>query len=88
MAFSSELRKQRILRSVLVVGLSIASGGPSLLGQSASSGTVSGQVSDQLGAVVTGAAVSLIDATTNAARSTTSNETGRYDFVNHPARAV
>ena len=41
-------------------------------------------MSDSSGAAVTGAAVSLIDVTTNAARGTTTNDAGRYDFVNIP----
>jgi len=54
------------------------------LAQSASSGTVSGQVNDPQGAAIGGAVVRLIDVSTNGARSTLSNDAGQYDFVNVP----
>src|SRR5215510_14147161 len=50
--------------------------------QSTSSGSVSGVVTDQEGAVVPGADVTLADTATNAIRKTTSNDSGRYTFVN------
>ncbi len=50
--------------------------------QSTSTGTVSGQVTDQQGAAVAGAQVKLMDVSTNTPRTTTSNETGRYSFIN------
>src|SRR5712692_657274 len=53
-----------------------------LFGQSTATGTVVGQVTDPTGAVVVGATVSLIDRTTGTAKTTTSNEAGRYVFVN------
>lgn len=52
--------------------------------QSAASGTVSGQVADPQGAAIGGASVRLIDVSTNGVRTTLTNETGRYDFVNVP----
>jgi hypothetical protein len=51
-------------------------------GQSTSTGTVVGQVTDATGAVVVGATVSLIDRTTGATKSIKSNDVGRYIFVN------
>jgi hypothetical protein len=50
--------------------------------QSTATGTVSGQVTDQTGAAISGAAVTLADASTGTSRSTTSNDVGRYIFVN------
>ena len=50
--------------------------------QSASSGTVQGQVSDQQGAAVANADVKLTDVTTNSELPTKSNSDGRYLFVN------
>ncbi len=50
--------------------------------QSTSTGTVSGQVSDQQNAVVAGAEVRLIDVQTNIARNTVTNDAGRYSFIN------
>src|SRR5580658_8318824 len=50
-------------------------------GQSISTGTVSGSVTDQTGAVVAGATVSLTDVTTNTPRTATTNSRGGYIFV-------
>ena len=50
--------------------------------QSTSTGTVSGQVTDQQNAVVAGADVKLVDTQTNIPRSTFTNDTGRYSFIN------
>jgi hypothetical protein len=49
--------------------------------QSTSTGTVAGSVTDPSGAVVAGASVTLTDTTTNIARPTTTNATGRYIYV-------
>lgn len=46
------------------------------------SGTVLGTVKDASGAVVAGATVKLLNTGTNAARSTTSNESGSFQFSN------
>lgn len=54
------------------------------MAQSAATGTLSGQVTDQQGAVLVGAEVKLIDLTTNSARTTTTNDAGRYNFINVP----
>src|SRR5215472_12002808 len=53
-----------------------------LFGQSTSTGTVVGQVIDETNAPVAGATVTLIDLTTSTKKTTTTNETGRYIFVN------
>src|SRR5215469_14623005 len=50
--------------------------------QSTSTGTVTGLVSDQQNAVVPGADVSLTDVATGTSRKTTTNDVGRYTFVN------
>ena len=49
--------------------------------QSTSTGTVAGSVTDQTGAVVAGATVTLTDIATNTARTTTTNASGRYIYV-------
>ena len=54
------------------------------LAQSTSTGTVTGQVMDAQGAVVPGADVALTDLATGATQKITTNETGRYTFVNIP----
>src|SRR5713226_9306530 len=53
-----------------------------LFGQSTSTGTVVGQVTDETDAAVAGATVSLIDHTTGTTKTTATNEAGRYVFVN------
>jgi hypothetical protein len=50
--------------------------------QSTSTGTVVGVVTDPSNAVIAGATVTLTDTTTNISQTTTTNETGRYVFVN------
>src|ERR1043166_4036822 len=52
--------------------------------QSTATGTVSGQITDQQGAVIVGAEIRLVDTQTNSARTTVSNESGRYSFINVP----
>ncbi len=49
--------------------------------QSASSGTVSGSVTDPSNAVVAGAAITLTDTATNISRTSNSNGAGRYFFA-------
>jgi hypothetical protein len=50
-------------------------------GQAPSTGTIAGQVTDASNAAVGGATVALIDRTTNAERTTTTNDSGRYLFA-------
>src|ERR1700722_4955439 len=50
--------------------------------QSTATGTVSGQVSDSSNAVIAGVQVKLIDAATKNALNTTTNEAGRYAYLN------
>ena len=72
------------LQHPLMAILALALASVTAWGQAAASGTVGGQVTDQGGATVAGAAVQLIDVDTKTARSTASNATGRYDLVNVP----
>jgi hypothetical protein len=53
-----------------------------LAGQSTSTGTVVGLVTDETDAPVVGATVSLIDHSTGTTKGTTTNDVGRYVFVN------
>jgi len=59
-------------------------GGTPARAQATSTGTVSGQVTDQQNAIVPGAEVTLLDISTNAARTVITNDAGRYVFVNVP----
>src|SRR5690349_6199156 len=53
----------------------------SALAQSASTGTVSGQVTDPQGAALAGAEIRMFDPQTNVTLTTLSNDTGRFSFV-------
>ncbi len=54
------------------------------LGQATNTGTVVGVVTDQSGAVIPGATVTLKDLSTNAIRTTTTNPEGHYVLMNVP----
>ena len=56
-----------------------------LLSQSASTGTVAGTVTDPSGAAIAAATVTLTDKATNIPRVASTNENGRYVFVDIPA---
>src|SRR5437899_11345458 len=72
--------------ALLIVGMAIflSPGVPPAHAQSASSGTVSGQVTDQQNAAVSGAEVILLDIAKNTSLTTVTNEEGRYNFDNIP----
>jgi len=55
---------------------------PSALGQAANTGTLAGTITDQSGAAVVGATVTLTDIATNTERAALTNETGRYIIAN------
>jgi hypothetical protein len=74
-----DTRSTRLALFLLVV-ICVGSALP-VWAQSASSGTVAGSVTDQTGAVVAGAKVTLTDTSTNIPRSTTTNAAGRYIYV-------
>ncbi len=57
----------------------------SLLGQTATTTSLSGLVADARGEAVAGAIVTLKDTATNQERTATTNEEGRYSFTNLPA---
>ena len=72
----------RSVKLVLVLLLVVCVGSAlPLWSQSASSGTVSGIVTDPSNAVVAGAAITLTDTATNISRTANSNATGRYFFA-------
>ena len=72
----------RSVKLALVLLLVVCMGGIlPVWAQSASSGTVSGSVSDPSNAVVAGAAITLTDISTNIPRTASSNASGRYFFA-------
>ena len=78
--------RQQIFTSLFVVllfgsvGLWLSNATPACA-QSTSTGTVAGSVTDPSGAVVTGATIMLTDTATKSSRNVTTNEAGRYIFV-------
>ena len=73
------------LQFTLVVYVSLTVCAPLAMPQATSTATVSGQVTDQQGAVIAGASVQLREPTANTTLSTVSNEVGRYVVVNVPS---
>jgi len=75
-------------RSLIVIGLLVCLFAvlPSALrSQSASTGTVAGTISDPSGAAIAAASVTLTDKATNIPRTVSTNENGRYLFVDVPS---
>jgi hypothetical protein len=75
-----------ILYVLLITALMLSAG--SILpvwAQSTDTGSLAGVVSDQSGALLPGTTVTLTDTSTGRARSTTTNDSGRYIFVNVPS---
>ena len=75
---------KRVVLLVVALCCLLALTPSALFAQAASTGTVAGTVTDPSGAAVAGAAVTLVDPSTNDSRKTTTNETGRYLFANVP----
>jgi Carboxypeptidase regulatory-like domain len=65
---------------VVCAAFLLALGAAPALAQTASSGSVSGQVTDPQGGMVPGATVTLLDTATNTAQTAVTNESGRYNF--------
>src|SRR5215213_246565 len=71
-------------RGLVCMGLLLTLSALLAYAQLNSAGTVSGLVTDQQGAAVADAAVLLLDTATSATQRTTTNEAGRYVFLNVP----
>jgi hypothetical protein len=74
----------RVSLSLLIV-LAVSLNTTPAFAQSAASGTISGQVTDPQGAVLVGADIKLIDLGTSTIRIASTNDTGRYSFINVPS---
>ena len=74
-----------LFRLVVAIGLGVllSFSATPVFGQSAT-GTLTGQVTDQQGAVIANADIKVTDPTTSSTRSATTNEVGRYTIVNVP----
>src|SRR5216683_3566721 len=69
--------------SVVCLGLLLGLAATPAFAQSAT-GTITGQVTDQQGAIIGGAEVKLIEPTTSSTRSAVTNDAGRFTVVNVP----
>src|SRR5690242_6666652 len=69
------------LAAAVCLAMIISIGSIPAFGQAAT-GTIAGLITDPSGAAIAGAEVKLIDIGTNTSQTTTSNETGRYTFIN------
>ena len=84
------MRFIRLQSAVLALGFLMIAGivanltTPAAFCQSSNTGTVTGAVEDQSGAVVQGATITLTDLSTKIERKTTTSHTGQYVFVNIP----
>ncbi|MBV8708098.1 MAG: carboxypeptidase regulatory-like domain-containing protein, partial [Acidobacteriaceae bacterium] len=67
---------------IIVAGLTVSLPFGQAWAQATNTGTVSGQITDQQGAAIAGTELKLIDTSTGVTRTTISNDTGRYTFVN------
>jgi hypothetical protein len=70
------------MRKLLVSLLGVFCLSVSALAQSSASGTVSGQVTDQQGAIIPGVQIKLTDPSTNITLTATTNEAGRFNITN------
>src|SRR5438132_8000019 len=73
-------RTSLFLTLTVLVSVFFALNLASIRAQTASSGSVTGQVSDPQGAIVAGADVTLTDTATKSALTTTTNDAGSYNF--------
>src|SRR5437667_7298537 len=64
----------------VIAGMSLSVSVAPANAQTASSGSVTGQVSDPQGSIVPGADVTLTDMATKSSQTTTTNDAGRYNF--------
>src|SRR5579863_1849171 len=78
----ANIQEGELIRAYLLIGAAVVSG--CAWGQSASTGVVTGLVTDEKNGVVQGAAVQLSDTATGIARTATTNEAGRFTIQVEP----
>jgi hypothetical protein len=78
----SRLRTSTMMVTMLLASVFLNSG--PAFGQATSTGTVVGLITDQTGALIAAATITLTDAATGSVRTTTSGTNGQYVMVNLP----
>jgi hypothetical protein len=73
---------KRVALLVCAISLLLVTSPMGLYSQMAGTGQIEGTVTDRSGGAVIGATVTLVDSETNIARTTTTNDAGRYAFSN------
>jgi hypothetical protein len=73
---------KRVVLLVVAVACLLTLVPSAVMGQASSTGSVNGLVTDPSGAAVAGASVSLTDRATNTPKMTSTNDAGRYAFLN------
>lgn len=73
---------RQILSCLLLIACLLCCGATQVFSQGTNLGTIRGTVKDPNGAVVPGAAVKVVDLTTNIARDLTTNDDGNYEAAN------
>lgn len=76
------MRRSKCKCVLLACAVVLGVGSVTAMAQSASTGTISGQITDQQGAVIGGAEIKVTDISTNITARAVSNDAGRYTFVN------
>jgi hypothetical protein len=79
---SKQWSKKRALALLLLTCIPLAPS--SLLAQATNTGTIVGTVTDQSGAVIAGATITVTDTTSNSVRTATSSKSGQYAIINVP----
>lgn len=80
----SLIRRIRPLSRLSALAILLAMSTSAIWGQTATAGTVAGQVTDEQNAAVPGTEIKVIDTATNAIQTSISNDAGRYIFSQVP----
>ncbi|HWC96880.1 MAG TPA: carboxypeptidase-like regulatory domain-containing protein [Candidatus Sulfopaludibacter sp.] len=80
----ARFKSNRFFASIFVSALLLTGSATSVWGQTATAGTVAGQVTDEQNAAVPGTQVKIVEPTTGTTQTTLSNDAGRYIFSTVP----
>jgi hypothetical protein len=80
----ARFRSNRLFASLALAALILMMSATSIWGQTATAGTVSGQVTDEQTAAIPGTQVKILEPSTGATQTTLTNDAGRYIFSTVP----